>query len=139
MFSSADPRIFSSMTLRRTYSFHWKSFSPLVFIPCPVWIKGDEQLINLNPSSPRYQLGSVKKLLDKENLKFSLKSYLKVRCNIIKTGTFYFQDFIFVCKEVTLESYLKLDSIVHVDICSLLFSIIFANLITITDNKVHSC
>ena len=45
----------------------------LVFIPSPVWIKGDEQLINLNPSSPMYQLGSVKKLLDKENLKFNLE------------------------------------------------------------------
>ena len=42
----------------------------LVFIPSPVWIKGREQIINLNPNSPKYQKGSIKKLLEKENLKF---------------------------------------------------------------------
>ena len=40
----------------------------LVFIPCPVWVKGDNHLINLNPSSPEYQKGSIKQLIEKENL-----------------------------------------------------------------------
>ena len=40
----------------------------LVFIPCPVWVKGDEQIINLNPSSPEYHKGSIKRLIEKENL-----------------------------------------------------------------------
>ena len=62
------------VTLRNKNNLEQHSSYGLVFIPCPVWIKGDAQLINLNPSSPRYQLGSVKKLLDKENLKFSMEN-----------------------------------------------------------------
>ena len=46
-------------------------FYSLQFIPSPVLVKGTQRLLNLNPSSPRYKLGSVKKLIDKENLKFS--------------------------------------------------------------------
>ena len=45
----------------------------LQFIPSPVLVKGTKQLLNLNPDSPRYKLGSIKKLIDKENLKFSAK------------------------------------------------------------------
>ncbi len=40
----------------------------LVFIPCPVWIKGDKEILNLNPKRPTYQLGSIKKLIKKENI-----------------------------------------------------------------------
>ena len=40
----------------------------LVFIPCPVWIQGTRQVINLNPERPDYQLGSVRKLLKKEKI-----------------------------------------------------------------------
>ena len=45
----------------------------LQFIPSPVLVKGTKQLLNLNPDSPGYKLGSIKKLLDKENLKFNPK------------------------------------------------------------------
>ena len=45
----------------------WEHLSyGLVFMPSPVWVNRVGMLINLNPSSPKYQLGSVKKLLDKE-------------------------------------------------------------------------
>ena len=38
----------------------------LVFVPCPVWVKGNQQLLSLNPQSPRLQPGCVQKLLDLE-------------------------------------------------------------------------
>jgi hypothetical protein len=38
----------------------------LLFVPCPVWSKGESWVVNLNPESPSYQLGSVKKLLGVE-------------------------------------------------------------------------
>ena len=61
----------------------------LVFIPSPVWIKNKKQLINLNPSSPKYQRGSVKKLIKKENLKFkeSLKKEAVIVVNDVGHGT----------------------------------------------------
>ena len=56
------------LTIRSEKSLD-KHFSyGLVFIPCPVWVKGDNHLINLNPSSPEYHKGSIKQLIDKENL-----------------------------------------------------------------------
>ena len=44
----------------------------LVFIPCPVWVKGTRKVLNLNPERPDYQMGSVRKLLQQENLEKSL-------------------------------------------------------------------
>jgi len=40
----------------------------LVFIPCPVWTKGKEEILNLNPERPDYCKGSIDKLIQKENL-----------------------------------------------------------------------
>lgn len=40
----------------------------LVFIPCPVWIQGTKQILNLNPERPDYQMGSIKKLIHQERL-----------------------------------------------------------------------
>lgn len=40
----------------------------LVFEPCPIWNKNGEWLINLNPESPYYQKGSVKRLIEHEGL-----------------------------------------------------------------------
>ena len=37
----------------------------LVFIPCPVWVQGENEIINLNPDNPHYQAGSVRKLMEK--------------------------------------------------------------------------
>ena len=38
----------------------------LVFIPSPVWVKGDRQIINLTPDNPHYAGGGVRRLLDAE-------------------------------------------------------------------------
>jgi len=40
----------------------------LVFIPCPVWVKGKRTVLNLNPERPDFCLGSVGRLISKENL-----------------------------------------------------------------------
>jgi hypothetical protein len=44
----------------------------LVFIPCPVWVRGNKEIINLNPERPDYQLGSVRKLMDREPIERNL-------------------------------------------------------------------
>ena len=40
----------------------------LVFVPCPVWKKGDEQMINLHPELPQYKKGDLGPLLSQERL-----------------------------------------------------------------------
>lgn len=40
----------------------------LVFIPCPVWVRGASEIVNLNPEKPAYRLGSVRELLKHEHL-----------------------------------------------------------------------
>lgn len=38
------------------------SFS-LCFVPCPVWMQGDNMLLNLHPENPAYETGDLKQLL----------------------------------------------------------------------------
>lgn len=41
----------------------------LGFEPCPIWRKiDDDWFINLNPETPKYQLGSIRKLIEKEDI-----------------------------------------------------------------------
>lgn len=40
----------------------------LCFIPCPVWKKGDKEIINLHPEFPHLKPGDIKSLIEKENL-----------------------------------------------------------------------
>ena len=40
----------------------------LAFIPCPVWVKGTKQVLNLNPERPDFRLGSVAKLMAQEKI-----------------------------------------------------------------------
>jgi hypothetical protein len=40
----------------------------LVFIPCPVWVKGKEQILNLNPERPDYCKGGIARLIAHEKL-----------------------------------------------------------------------
>ena len=44
----------------------------LVFIPCPVWVKGAEEILNLNPERPNYVKGSIAKLINSEKLSSKL-------------------------------------------------------------------
>ncbi len=54
----------------------------LVFIPCPVWVRGTEEIVNLNPENPHYQKGGVRRLIENERIEFSENEYNK-RCFII--------------------------------------------------------
>jgi hypothetical protein len=40
----------------------------LAFVPCPVWVKGDEILLNLHPEYPHYRLGGIKRLIEQEGI-----------------------------------------------------------------------
>lgn len=40
----------------------------LCFVPCPVWKKGDKEIINLHPEFPHFKSGDIKSLIEKENL-----------------------------------------------------------------------
>lgn len=40
----------------------------LVFHPCPVWMRGKEEILVPNSRSPHYELGSLKMLIDKEKI-----------------------------------------------------------------------
>jgi hypothetical protein len=40
----------------------------LCFIPCPVWKKGDTEIINLHPEYPSVRLGDLKTLIDIEKI-----------------------------------------------------------------------
>ena len=40
----------------------------LVFIPCPMWVQGNRHIINLNRDRPNYELGSVKRLIEHEEI-----------------------------------------------------------------------
>ena len=57
------------LTLRNKNNLEKHLSYGLVFMPSPVWVNRDGILINLQPSSPKYQLGSVKKLLNKTMLR----------------------------------------------------------------------
>jgi len=44
----------------------------LVFIPAPIWVQGKKQILNLNPGNPKYEKGSISRLLHAENIKEEL-------------------------------------------------------------------
>jgi len=56
------------ITFRNTEELDTHHSYGLVFIPSAVWVKGKHQLINLNTKGPAYELGGVKRLLEKEGL-----------------------------------------------------------------------
>lgn len=58
------------INLRFTVKFATGQFSEplsfgLDFVPCPVWTQDRQEIINLNPDNPHYQIGSVRRLLEK--------------------------------------------------------------------------
>jgi len=59
----------------------------LVFIPVPVWVKGSEQVLNLNPRTPAYQKGSVNRLIEQEKLNFNENKEAVVAIRDIGHGT----------------------------------------------------
>lgn len=54
----------------------------LVFIPCPVWVTGDREVLNLNPENPHLQSGAVARLVEQESLE-SLLAKGPRRCAVV--------------------------------------------------------
>ena len=50
----------------------------LLFAPCPIWVMGEREIINLNPQSPHLYPDCVSRLLDKEKLQGVKKCVLIV-------------------------------------------------------------
>ncbi len=44
----------------------------LVFVPCPVWIKGQREIKNLHPSDPIYLPGDLVHLIERERIEDQL-------------------------------------------------------------------
>ncbi len=40
----------------------------LVFTPCPVWVRGERKIANLNPQDPHYRAGGVRQLFATERI-----------------------------------------------------------------------
>jgi hypothetical protein len=40
----------------------------LVLVPCPVWVDGDREILNLHPDDPNLRPGDVKRLLEEESI-----------------------------------------------------------------------
>jgi hypothetical protein len=61
----------------------------LVFIPCPVWVKGKDEILNLNPERPDYCKGSISKLIKKEGLEkeFTVKRQAVILIHRIGYGS----------------------------------------------------
>jgi hypothetical protein len=46
----------------------------LLFVPCPVWFRGGQEVLNLHPANPQYQRGDLRRLLEKESIVTNLAS-----------------------------------------------------------------
>ena len=55
----------------------------LVFVPCPIWIQGTREILNLNPESPHYQKGGVRRLIEKENIALSKNTQGILKCIVV--------------------------------------------------------
>lgn len=44
----------------------------LLFMPCPVWLRGGQEVLNLHPANPHYQRGDFRRLLEKESIAVNL-------------------------------------------------------------------
>lgn len=60
-----------------TFTLVFKSISNnlaymLAFEPCPIWKRDSTWSLNLNSETPKYQLGSIRKLLDRQKLESAI-------------------------------------------------------------------
>lgn len=54
--------VFESVNEDEDYSYG------LVFAPTPIWVKGEEWLINMNQTGPEYKEGGIRQLINRELL-----------------------------------------------------------------------
>jgi hypothetical protein len=55
----------------------------LLFIPCPVWVQGGRQIINLNPEDPHYQPSGVRRLLTTERIILERRAEGTRACTVV--------------------------------------------------------
>ena len=77
----------------------------LAFIPCPVWMKGDEQVLNLNPSRPDYRLGSIKKLVEQEGIGPKLSGAVRAHVIIHPVGNGSAADLVMLQRDLLAEGF----------------------------------
>jgi hypothetical protein len=77
----------------------------LVFIPCPVWIQGKREIINLNPEYPEYKFRSIKRLIEKEGIKEYLLKNKKCVVVVHKEGHGTQKDFENLTKDLEEEGF----------------------------------
>ena len=75
-----DITLRSNETYEKNYSYG------LVFIPCPVWVKGSKHILNLNPETPKYVKGSIAKLIESEKIDTDLINEKEAIINIKHIG-----------------------------------------------------
>ena len=46
----------------------------ICFIPCPVWVRGEKEILNLHSDYPDYRNGDLSVLINKEKLNSRVKS-----------------------------------------------------------------
>jgi hypothetical protein len=77
----------------------------LVFVPCPVWVQGARTILNLNPESPRYEVGSVRRLLDKEHIEVGSDMPMRAVAVAHPGGNGTFQDFGELIRDLEFEGF----------------------------------
>ncbi len=50
----------------------------LLFTPSPVWVQGDNLILDLNPESPQLKAGSVQRLIEQEEIQYVEKCIIVV-------------------------------------------------------------
>jgi hypothetical protein len=54
----------------------------LMFVPSPVWMAGDREILNLHPDYPSLRLGDVAALLEKEDVRSMLEK-ASTKCTVV--------------------------------------------------------
>lgn len=55
----------------------------LVFLPAPVWVRGDRKVLSLNPENPHYQLGSIRRLLTEQRITLPRSAERPSPCTVV--------------------------------------------------------
>lgn len=77
----------------------------LVFIPCPVWIQGAKQILNLNPERADYRMGSIKKLIDQERITSKIADVKSAIILIHPVGHGSIADLVALQRDLLLEDF----------------------------------
>ena len=77
----------------------------LVFVPCPVWVQGTRTILNLNPESPRYERGGVRRLLDEERIAVGRDMSMRAVVVAHPEGNGTFDDFAVVIRDLEFEGF----------------------------------